>query len=106
MPVDKHANPSDRYRNAWSEKEEALLGTMTDIALAKKLGRTRRAVEHKRRKLGVAPCVPHTKPLTNRQLAWLGIVPDHVAAKKLGLSRVHVARLRKRLKIKILWRRK
>jgi hypothetical protein len=83
----------------WTEKEEVLLGTMRDSALAKKLDRTRMAVETKRRKLGIAPFIPRSRFWTKREVSLLGQMTDAALAKKLKCSRKHV--LEKRLSLGI-----
>lgn len=90
----------DSSRKSWTKREIARLGTVSDRALAQRLGRTRKAVEAQRRQLGIAPHVPHARVWTKRELALLGTMPDAVLAARLGCSRKHVLETRQRLGVK------
>ncbi len=48
-------------RTRWSKARLALLGTMPDAQLAKKLGAAPNTVLFRRRKLGIPPYAPSTK---------------------------------------------
>lgn len=48
-------NPPPPPENPWRPEELALLGTGTDLEVARKVDRSRVAVKSKRRKLGIAP---------------------------------------------------
>ncbi len=80
----------------WTEDEEALLGTMTDAALAKKIGRTLGAVTMKRMAMDVAAFEPRVYTWTKAELKLLGTVSDQDLAKRLGVSRQHVLQMRQR----------
>ena len=89
-------NPADR---SWTAREEALLGTLTDRALAARLKRTLTAVTAKRIKLGIAPSQPHTRTWSKAELRKLGKISDARLAARLGISRKHVLETRRRLGI-------
>ena len=84
----------------WTEREEALLGTDTDAAIAAKLGRTPKAIEAHRRKLGIAAHRPHKRRWIKRELRLLGTMSDAALAERLGCSRRHVMLTRRAAKIK------
>ncbi len=44
-----------RWQNGWTPKMDALLGTLPDKVLAKRLGKSRSAVRSRRNKLGIQP---------------------------------------------------
>ena len=91
-----------RHKQPWSAREINLLGTAIDRVIAARIGRTRRAVEAKRRDLGVLPFERrhhHRKPWTKRQLALLGRYSDAEVARRVGCSRRSVADRRARLGI-------
>jgi hypothetical protein len=48
-------SPPPPPENPWRPEELALLGTMTDLRVGERVGRSRFAVKTKRRKLGIAP---------------------------------------------------
>ena len=83
----------------WTAKEVALLGTATDSAIAKKIGRGIRGVETKRLALGIAPSRLHKFQWSKRAVALLGKVADAQVATKLSLRRNAVIRERLRRKI-------
>ncbi|MCP4658713.1 MAG: hypothetical protein GY856_25155 [bacterium] len=85
--------PNPRY---WPPHEVALLGKSTDLEVARKVGRSRLAVEKKRRKLGIPP-LPQPSPWTKRALAQLGKVPDEEIAAEIGVVVWAVARMRRKL---------
>ena len=71
----------------WATDEINLLGTMTDSALAQRIGRSRKAVEHMRLSLEIPAFTPHQRKWSKREVAMLGVLPDGVIAKKLKISR-------------------
>ena len=83
----------------WTDAETALLGTAFDRVIAKKLGRTSKAVERKRHDLGIAPFHNHQRVWTKRELALLGKLSDAKVARRLGICRRAVLMQRKRLGI-------
>lgn len=81
----------------WTEREESLLGKMTDRDLAKQLGRTEHAVCVKRLSMGITPFVTRYKrkqlPLRIKRL--IGKLPDAEVAKLAGVTRQFIHRKRK-----------
>jgi hypothetical protein len=75
------------FNQPWSELDEALLGTLGDAALAARLGRTAKAVETKRRKMGIAPKTAHQRAWSAREARQLGKLSDLFVARRLGISR-------------------
>lgn len=71
---------------AWTEKEESLLGTMTDRALAAKLGRTLKGVTWKRLAMGIAASEPRERKWTKAEASLLGTMSDKALAAKLGCT--------------------
>lgn len=94
------ANPA--YK-PWTKREIKLLGTDTDAAIAKQIGRTHSAVTNKRLELDLPPAIPHEREWTPSELKLLGTMSDLALAEQLGCRRLHVFRKRKSLKIKA-WR--
>ncbi|MCI0748788.1 MAG: hypothetical protein L0Y58_25560 [Verrucomicrobia subdivision 3 bacterium] len=66
----------------WRDWEIKRLGTGTDRAIAKCLGRSESSVEGKRRKLGIESASRHF--WTSKEEAIIGKVPDAEAARRLG----------------------
>lgn len=83
----------------WTKQEEAMIGTLPDVEVAKAIGRSKWAVLHKRQELGIEAYHGYKKPLSKAQIKRLGKEPDRVLAEKWGLSRVHVTRSRLKLDI-------
>jgi len=81
----------------WTDRQERLLGTATDAAIAAKFGRSRKAVETKRRKRGIPGHVPHTRAWTKREIKLLGTMSDAAVARRLGCCSNHVLKTRRRL---------
>ena len=71
----------------WSEREERLLGTMTDRAVAERIGRTRKAVETRRLERGIAPVRARARRWTKREERLLGRMTDGAVARRLGVAR-------------------
>src|SRR5205823_1778455 len=85
----------------WTPKEEGILGKVSYAEAARRLGRTKKAVQHHRRQLGGAyfhPEKPH-KNWTQAELALLGTQTDDVLAKKLGRTPCAIKLRRARLGI-------
>lgn len=80
----------------WQTDEINLLGTMTDSALAKRIGRSRKAVETMRLSLEIPAHTAHQRKWSKREVAMLGVLPDGAIAKKLKISRRCVLMERKR----------
>lgn len=77
----------------WTDPARALLGTMPDTTLARRLGTSKGIVGRERRRLGIA-CVPYG-------VAWddvpdLGDVTDRTIARRLGVPETNVAAARAR----------
>src|SRR2546430_13987534 len=84
----------------WTVQEQALLGTMPDGELAKKLGRTFMAVRVRRNRLRRPNFEAHPfKRWTPEEEALLGTMRDSELAKKLGRTFVAVIVRRDRLRI-------
>jgi hypothetical protein len=88
----------------WTPQEERLLGTMTDNEVAKTIGRTRTAVNSRRRKLAIPlfalrrpACKSPTWTPTRDRL--LGTMPDTVLARKFHCSPMSVFYRRRKLGI-------
>lgn len=90
-------NPN-RYR-PWSEKEESLVGTATDRAVALRIGRSETAVLRKRQSLDVSAFEPHRRDWTKGELSLLGKLSDAKVAKRLDCSRKCVIEKRQELGI-------
>jgi hypothetical protein len=92
-------NPRGPRPNAWTPSETALLGTASDKAVAKRLGRTVVAVAIHRKCLGIRN--PHNEfvPWTPEETALLGKMRDEEVARRTGrpLGSVSVKRLTLRL---------
>lgn len=75
---------------SWSEADLKLLGTMSDAALAARIGKAPNAVWMQRRKRNIPAVGLSTKKArhywTARQLAWLGKLPDATIAERIGLD--------------------
>ncbi len=83
-------------RRAWTPEDDAKLGTDIDRNIAKRLGRSVRSIESRRRVLGVAPYIPHDREWTADEIAMLGTTSDAALADHLGCSRLTVYRQRER----------
>jgi hypothetical protein len=60
--------PPNRWaEDGWKPKELALLGTLPDEELARRLGRSLIAVSTKRRRLGIASASPRPRNWTNAE---------------------------------------
>lgn len=73
----------------WTSDELALLGTMADSSVAKRLGLSKFAVWKTRRKLGIDAIpgsISRTTNWTAEILSMLGAVPDSEVARVLGVS--------------------
>src|ERR1043166_8523427 len=82
--------------NRWQKFELDLLGTAPDRSVARQIGRSLRAVYHKRHSLGLAP-VPAIGPWTPEVVSLLGKPPDKEIARRVGLSYKAVHARRKAL---------
>jgi DNA-binding CsgD family transcriptional regulator len=95
--------PSSAVESAilWKQEDLALLGTMSDRAVAKELGISAGSVILKRQTLKIPPFKPPTRPLewTEEMLALLGQVSDSQIAYLYGISEKTVGGKRMRLGI-------
>ena len=82
----------------WARADIALLGTMSDGAVANELGITRNAVQDKRRQLQIPSAAEQqaVTTWTSEILARLGQEPDRVIAAELGISTSAVSAYRSR----------
>jgi hypothetical protein len=81
----------------YTRQEEKLMGTMLDKELAKRLGRTQKAVEARRIQLQIPKFDPKIHQWTPEDDSLLGVVTDCEIASRLGLTVGAVARRRLRL---------
>jgi hypothetical protein len=74
-----------RHRKPWTEAEDQLLSssTLTDSALARQLGRTRKAVTHRRKFKGIHRR-PTSRHWTEDELRLVGKLPDYKVAALTG----------------------
>jgi hypothetical protein len=82
----------------WTLHEEALLGTMSDGEVAKKIGRTKVAVTLHRQRMGILSLY-RAKRWTKNEIAVLGTLPDRLVAKKLDRTLIAVTGKRSQLLI-------
>ena len=87
--------PCDARNRPWKEEEIKLVGTDTDRAIAKRLGRSLASVLNMRRKVGIE--YRSSNAWRAEEDAILGKVADAEAARRLGRSRGAVAHRRRRL---------
>ena len=87
--------PYHRQR-PWQPREDALLGTASDVEIARRLGRTVANVSHRRHRLGIPS---HGHRWTPEADALLGRMPDQKLGRRLGCTAKAVARRRERLGI-------
>lgn len=84
--------------HTWSTEDDALLGTDTDIAVGKHIGRSPYAVHDRRKKLGIKPFVSRN-PWTPEEDSLLPGSSDAEVAKKTGRVVANVRSRRKHLGI-------
>ena len=84
----KHANassPKSPKSHNWTPKQLALLGKISDGAIARQLGLTTGTVYQKRNLLGIPSSRPRNViPWTQKQIALLGKFPDSEVARRLN----------------------
>jgi hypothetical protein len=88
----------------WEREENALLGTMPDKEVAKRVGRSATAVHAHRRSLGIRSYYkrkPQSEPVkwTPAKDKLLGTMPDSKVARRLGCSPMAVFYRRRKLRI-------
>lgn len=94
-------HPLNRTRTIWTRKNIAMLGTMTDAALARKLRVAVGTVLRKRQKLGIpASRPPKTIDWTPSVIAMLGRVPDGEVARICDMNILSVHKKRTSLGIR------
>ena len=76
-----------RHYQPWTDAELAALGTDTDAAVARRIGRSVRSVMTARQAAGIPPHHPHSLTWTSAMLRLLGRLPDAEVARRLGLAR-------------------
>lgn len=81
---------------AWTPRQVALLGKMTDAEVARRTGRTQHAVLTQRHKLGLPAHIPHRRRWSRREIALLGKIADVQLAEHLSISRRCVLMERRR----------
>jgi hypothetical protein len=81
----------------WAAEQLALLGTLPDSKVAVKIGRTLRAVQQKRERLGIPN--PNPGRWTAEEVVLLGTAPDDQVARRLGLTEPAVRQKRQKLGI-------
>lgn len=86
--------------HAWTAAEEALLGTISDGNVARRLQIPATQVSHHRKTLGIAPFNRKEKVRwTNAKLKQLGKEPDHLLARNWGYPQATVRAKRESLQI-------
>lgn len=90
---------TSNHRSPWSAAEDKLLGTDADKEIARRLGRTTRAVERRREKLGIKAQHHIGKVWPKRVLALLGKVPDAQVAAMMDVWSLTVLKKRRSLGI-------
>ncbi len=82
------------HGTAWAADEERLLGTVSDQDLARRLGRSLRAISLRRRKLRIPKFHSQRRPWTQAEDALLGTMSDRKFARKFkrGVRSVIVRR--------------
>ena len=83
----------------WSPENTALLGSMPDLTLGKKLGISRAVVCKHRNNLGIKAFRSH-KIWTAKEVSLLGSIKDSVLAEKFGIKESAVRWKRSKLGIK------
>jgi hypothetical protein len=97
-PARKRRKQKLQASRIWQRWELKLLGRYTDAETARKTGRTRSSVFHKRHRLGIA-VMPELRPWTAQELSLLGNVPDREIATRTGRAYKTVHQRRRALSI-------
>jgi len=84
-------------RRKWTAEEEAMLGTMTDKQLARRLRRSLDGIKSHRWRLGT-PGYRRARKWTKREDALLGPTPDEEAAKRVGCTPWQATKRRRQLR--------
>lgn len=75
----------NHHGKSWQSAELSQLGKATDAAIARRIGRTRKAVETKRLLLGIPPKTPRRRKWTAHEVNLLGTMSDAALAERLGI---------------------
>jgi hypothetical protein len=86
-------------RRFWTPEEAALVGKLSDAAVASRLGRTKGDVAAKRRQIGADYSARQKCPWTEAEDKLLGTEADESLAQRLGRTVVAVGRRRANLRI-------
>jgi len=97
-------NPKPLAERQWKLSEIALLGTMTDKALAPQLDVPYHRISNERRRRKIARFPKAQKPLSEKYAQIIGKMPDCQAAKILNCTRQRVHQIRKRYNIPLVSR--
>lgn len=84
----KMINADLQTSRQWEPEEDAVLGTATDIEVARRLGRTKATVCHRRRALKIPGFHPRIWTADVDKL--LGTVPDPEIARRMGCTEANV----------------
>lgn len=87
--------PGDSRR--WNSREVSLLGTGTDISVARKIGRSEEAVRRKRKESGIPSKSLYRFTPTERQKEILGKLPDSYLGRRWGVTRLTILKSRRAL---------
>ena len=90
----------NNHGRPWGDDQVEHLGTNCDRVIAKRLGRTAKAVETERRKRGISGHEPHQYEWPSAEVKLLGKMADSKVAAKLGIARRTVMMERRRRGIK------
>jgi len=74
------------HGTSWTDAEERLLGTMSDPDLARRLGRSVRAIRLRRHQRGIPKFHSQRRPWTEAEEELLGTMPDRRFARKFKRS--------------------
>ncbi len=99
--VGGHGNPGVG-RIEWTEERLAALGTVSDVALAQRIGCDRATVTYRRRVLNIPRCKQEyflRIGLAEHIVGRLGLLPDYVLAKEAGVSKAVIRDRRREAKI-------
>ena len=82
----RRGKPVDPNDKLWTSKEEKLIGTMPDGAVAKRLGRSVSAVTARRRLKAIPYLNPVLRPWHDAEIKLFGKASDEKIAKRTGRS--------------------
>jgi hypothetical protein len=87
------------HGEGWTAEELALLGTVADAEVARRIGRTYEAVRQKREELRIPNPEGGRPGWTEEELALLGTLPDADVAQRTGRTETAVTKKRNKLGI-------